>query len=79
MALTDPINANTNAAMAFKNNAIFIIYISKINGVQIDNAEDLDVSMPIYNLLKYRKTIGSFWNYYRDEPSAALSLNSEYF
>ena len=28
--------------------------------------------MPIYNLLEYsksyRKTIGSFWNYYRDEP-----------
>ena len=79
MALTDPINAKTNKAVAFKNNAIFINCISKINGVQIDNAEDLDVLMPIYNSLKYRKTIGSLWNYYRDEPGAALSPNSESF
>ena len=53
------------------------------NGVQIDNAEDLDVVMPMYNLLEYsknyRKTTGSLWNYYRDEPSNPLSLNSESF
>ena len=29
--------------------------ISKINGVKIDNAEDLDVVMPMYNLLEYSK------------------------
>ena len=29
--------------------------ISKINCVKIDNAEDLDVVMPMYNLLEYRK------------------------
>ena len=49
--------------VAFKNNASFINCISEINGVQIDNAEDLDVAMPMYNLLEYsknyRKTIGS--------------------
>ena len=37
--------------------------------------------MPMYNLLehckKYRKTTGSLWNYYRDQPSNPLSLNSE--
>ena len=47
--------------------------ISKISGVQINNAEDLDVVMPMYNLLEYnrnyRKTTGSLWEYYRDEPS----------
>ena len=79
MALTDPINAKTNKAVAFKNNAIFINCISKINGVQIDNAEDLGVLMPIYNLLKYRKAIGSLCNHYRDKPGAALSPNSESF
>ena len=42
-----------NKNLAFKNNAPFINCISKINGVQIDNAEDLDVVMPMYNLLKY--------------------------
>ena len=39
-------------SVAFRNNAPFINCISKINGVQIDNAEDLDVVMPMYNLLE---------------------------
>ena len=72
-----------NKNLAFKNNAPFINCISKINGVKIDNAEDLDVVMPMYNLLEYsknyRKTTGSLWNYYRDEPSDPLSFNSESF
>ena len=72
-----------NKNLAFKNNAPFINCISKINGVQIDNAEDLDVVMLMYNLLEYsknyRKTTGSLWNYYRDEPSNPLSSNSESF
>ena len=37
--------------LVFKNNAQFINCISKINGLQIDNAEDLDVAMSMYNLL----------------------------
>ena len=51
--------ANNNAfgekKLVFKNNAPFISCISKINGVKIDNAEDLDVVMPMYNLLEYSK------------------------
>ena len=39
--------------------------------------------MPMNNLLKYsknyRKTTGSLWNYYRDEPSDPLLSNSESF
>ena len=69
--------------LAFKNNAPFINCISKINGAKIDNTEDLDVVMPIYNLLEYsknyRKTTGSLWNYYRDKPSNPLSSGSESF
>ena len=72
-----------NKSVAFKNNAPFIKCISKINGVQIDNAEDLDVVMPMYNFLEYsknyRKTTGSLWNYYRDEPINPLSSDSESF
>ena len=41
--------------MVFKNNAPFINCISKINGIKIDNAEDLDVVMSMYNLLEYSK------------------------
>ena len=69
--------------IAFENNAPFINCISKINGLKIDNAEDLDVVMPMYSLLEYsknyKKTTGSLWNYYRDEPSNPLSSNSESF
>ena len=69
--------------LAFKNNAPFINCISKINGVKIDNAEDLGVVMPMHNLLEYsknyRKTTGSLRNYYRDEPSNSLSSNSGSF
>ena len=49
---TDPDNAKRNKSVVFKNNEPFISRISKINGVQIDNAEDLDVVMPMYNLLE---------------------------
>ena len=53
--------ANNNAfgekKLFFKNNAPFINCISKINGIEIDNAEDLDVLMPIYNLLEYSKNM----------------------
>ena len=58
-----PDNAKRNKATAFKNNAPFINCISKINGIKIDNAEDLDVVMPMYDLLEYsqnyRKITGS--------------------
>ena len=67
ITVTNPNNAKRNKPVAFQINALFINYISKINGVQIDNPEDLDVVMPNYNLLEYsksyRKRTGSLWNY----------------
>ena len=47
ITVTGPDNAKRNRATAFKNNAPFINCISKMDGVKIDNAEDLDVVMPI--------------------------------
>ena len=48
--------------------------------VKSDNAEDLDVVMPMYDLLEYsknyKKTTGSLWNYYRDEPSSTIGANN---
>ena len=83
ITVTNPDNAKRNKAVAFKNNAPFINCISKINGVKIDNTEDLDVVMPMYNLLEhsknYRKATGSLWIYYREEPSDSLSSISESF
>ena len=48
-------NAFDEKKLVFKNIAPFINCVSKINGVKIDNAEDLDVVMPMYNLLEYSK------------------------
>ena len=83
ITVTNPNNAKINKVVVFKNNTPFINCISKIKGIKIDNAEDLDVVMPMYNLLEYsknyRKTIGSLWNYYRDQPSNPLWTNSESF
>ena len=47
-----PNNTKRNKTTASKNNAPLINCISKINGVKIDNAEDLDVVTPMYNLLE---------------------------
>ena len=55
ITVTNPNNAKRNKAVVFKNNAPFINCISKINDIKIDNAEDLDLVMPMYNLLEYRK------------------------
>ena len=60
-----------NRPFILKNNAPFISCITRINGELIEDADDLDIVMPMYNLLEYsknyRKTIGSLYNYYRDE------------
>ena len=47
-----PSDARGNKAITLKNNAPFINCISKINGVKIHNEENLDVVMPMYNLLE---------------------------
>ena len=48
-------NANFNKELTLKNNAPFISCISKINGELVENAEDLDIVTPMYNLLEYSK------------------------
>ena len=60
-----------NRSLILKNNALCITCITRINGELNEDADDLDIVMPMYNLLEcsknYRKTIGSLYNYYRDE------------
>ena len=63
-----------NRPLILKNNAPFVSFITRINGELIEDADDLDIVMSMYNLLEYsknyRKTIGSsLYNYYRDELS----------
>ena len=55
----------------------FINCITDINNTQLDNAKDIDIVMPMYNLTEYSdnyaKTSGSLWQYYRDEPNDNLT------
>ena len=64
---------NTNKKVIFKNCAPFTNCISEINNTQIDNAKDIDIVMPMYNLIEYRdnyaKTTGSLWQYCKDIPA----------
>ena len=67
------IREKRNKPLILKNNAPFVSCIARINGELIEDADDLDIVMPMCNLLKYsknyRKTIGLLYNYYRDELS----------
>ena len=69
----DNIRDKKNRPLTLKNNAPFVSCITRINGELIEDADDLDIVMSMYNLLEYsknyRKTIGSLYNYYRDELS----------
>ena len=69
-----------NRPVILKNNAPFISCITRINGELIEDADDLDVVMPMYNLLEYSKnygkTTGSSHNYYRDELNDDADLNN---
>ena len=64
---------NTNKKVIFKNCSPFTNCISKINNTQIDNAEYIDIVMPMYNLIEYSdnysKTSGSLWQYCKDIPA----------
>ena len=71
-----------NKGVVFKHFAPFTNCIGEINNTQVDNAKDIDIVMPMYNLIEYSdnyvKTSGSLWQYYRDEPNDNLA-NSESF
>ena len=59
--------------VAFKNCASFTKCITKIDGTTIDNAEDLDLVKPLYNLIEYSsnysETTGNLWFYSKDEAT----------
>ena len=61
----------TQKGVIFKNKAQFRSYISKINNTFINNAEDLDIVMPMQNLPEYSDnysmTSERLWNHYRNE------------
>ena len=64
---------NTNKKVIFKNFAPFINCISKINITQIDDAEYINIVIPMYNLIEYcdnySKTSGSLRQYCKEIPA----------
>ena len=68
--------------VTFKNSAPFTKCISGINNTDIDNPHDIDIVMPMYNLIEYSdnysKTSGSLWQYYKDDSNDNLT-DSESF
>ena len=64
---------DTNKRVIFKNCTTFTICISEINNTQVGNAKDIDIVMPMYNLIEYSdnylKTSGSLWQYCKYIPA----------
>ena len=60
-------------SVLIKNCMTFTKCISRTNNTEIDNAKDIDIVIPMYNLVEYSdnylKTPGSLCPYYKDEPS----------
>ena len=71
---------NTDKKVIFKNCAPFTNCISEINNMQTDNAEDIDIVMPMYNLIEYSdnyaKTTGSLWQYCKNIPARNNANNA---
>ena len=62
---------NANKKAILKNCASFTDCITEINNTPVDDAQKIDVLMPMYNLTEYRDaylmTSGCLWQRYRDE------------
>ena len=68
-----------NKPVILKNNAPIVSCITRINNELIEDADGLNIVIPMYNLLEYsknyRKIIDSLYNYYRDELNDDANLN----
>ena len=66
---------NDNTRLALKNCAPFEKCNLEINDEHVDTAENLDIIMPMYNLIEYsdnyQDSSGTFYQYKRDEPPDA--------
>ena len=64
---------DANDRVAFKNCVLFTKCITHINDEHVDNADNLDIIMPMYNLIEYSDnywdTSGNLWQFKRDEQN----------
>ena len=65
--------SDANTRVAFKNCATFTKCITHINDGRVDNADSLDIIIPMYNFIEYSDnysdTLGGFWQFKRDEQN----------
>ena len=71
-----------NRDFVFKNCAPFTNCITKINATTVEDVSDIDLVMPMYNLIEYsdnyEKTSGSLWQFKRDEPNDDIANSSSF-
>ena len=71
--------ANGNTRLALKNCALFTQCNLEINDEHVDTAENLDIKMPMYNLIEYsdnyQDSSATRYQYKRDEPPEANAIN----
>ena len=64
---------NANKKVILKNCMSFTSCISRIHNTQVDDAQYIDVVMPMYNIIEYSdnysKTSGILWQFCRDAPT----------
>ena len=74
---------NSNKKVICKNCAPFTDCIRKIHNAQVDNAKNVDVMAPMYNLLQYSagysETSVSLFSYYRDHSALHNNATIVYF
>ena len=62
-----------NKGVIIKICAPFTKCISRISNTEIDNAKDINIVMPMFNLIEcsdnYSKISRSLWQYYKDDPN----------
>ena len=71
--------ANANTRLALKNCAPFTKCNLEINDAHVDTAENLDITMPMYNLIEYsdnyQDSPATLYQYKRDEPPEANAID----
>ena len=78
------VRADDNTKVAFKNCAPFRKCRTEINKTFTDEAEHINIAMPMYNLIEYSNnysdTSGSLWQFKRDEieEDADLSVDANH-
>ena len=72
--------ANDNTRVTLKNCAPFTKCNLEINDEHVDTAENLDITMPMYNLIEYsdnyQDSSATLYQYKRDEPPEANAINN---